>query len=368
MQVTAGAKDHATLIRRDGIEGILECWRSRYQECRISATHGKKLAREVGDVYIFVLFNVMELTGLLHLGEWRQLQQETVEALALAEKNANRPARALCRLTLAWLHVEAMDFQGARDLCEDVEGSILEENPFAFFFHRAVLAKAFVGLGDPQRAAKQFEDVQRRVEADGTGLDFTIYTQFYHCFGEYCLLTGDIAQARTRAIQLHDYAAPAPDRNHLALAYGLLARIAFAAGDLEDARTQLSRALATLDNANLPLAAWRIYLAAAEIYAGLGETDKASQYRALFENVIQTLAQNFAAEDPLRGIIVGGYRDQERRIHRGTFAAVNWFDPCPHATRIFAGGWSWRVVAAFPGTIRFGVKSKRIGGANREGR
>ena len=304
MQVTAGAKDHATLIRRDGIEGILECWRSRYQECRISATHGKKLAREVGDVYIFVLFNVMESTALLHLGEWRQLQQETVEALALAEKNANRPARALCRLTLAWLHVEAMDFQGARDLCEDVEGSILEENPFAFFFHRAVLAKAFVGLGDPQRASKQFEDVQRRVETDGTGLDFTIYTQFYHCFGEYCLLTGDIAQARTRAIQLRNYAAPAPDRNHLALAYGLLARIAFAAGNLEDARAQLSRALATLDDANLPLAAWRIYLAAAEIYASLGETDKASQYRALFENVIQTLAQNFAAEDPLRASLL----------------------------------------------------------------
>ena len=60
MQVTAAAKDHATLIRRDGIEGILECSRSRYQECRISATHGKKLSREVGDIYIFVLFNVME--------------------------------------------------------------------------------------------------------------------------------------------------------------------------------------------------------------------------------------------------------------------------------------------------------------------
>ena len=186
------------------------------------------------------------------------------------------------RLTLAWLHVEAMDFQGARELCEEVDDTILEENPFAFFFHRAVLAKAFVGLNDPQRALKQFEDVQRRVDADGTGLDFTIYTQFYHCFGEYCLLVGDIAQARTRAAQLRDYAAPAPDRNHLALAYGLLARIALAAGDLDDARAQLSRALATLDNANLPLAAWRIYLTAAEICESLGEASKASEYRRAF--------------------------------------------------------------------------------------
>ena len=304
MEVTAKAKDHATLIRRDGIEGILECSRSRYQECRVSATHGKKLAREVGDVYIFVLFNVMESTALLHLGEWRQLQQETVEALALAEKNANRPARALCRLTLAWLHVEAMDFEGARDLCDDVDAAILEENPFAFFFRAAVLAKACVGLGDRQGALKHVQEVVRRVEADGTGLDFTIYTQFYHCFAEYCLLTGDLAQAKVRATQLHDYAAPAPDRNHLALAYGLLARIAFAAGEIEEARAQLAKAIATLDNANLPLAAWRIYLAAAEIYDGLGEKARAAEARGNYETVLQTLAQNFAADDRLRSSLL----------------------------------------------------------------
>ena len=193
-----------------------------------------------------------------------------------------------------------MDFQGARELCEQIDDTILDENPFAFFFHRAVLAKAFVGLNDRQSALKQLDDVQRRVDADGTGLDFTISTQFYHCFGEYCLLVGDIDQARTRAAQLRDYAAPAPDRNHLALAYGLLARIALAAGDLDDARAQLSRALATLDNADMPLAAWRVYQTAAEVFESFGETSKVSEYRRRFEDVIRTLAQNFDPEDRLR--------------------------------------------------------------------
>ena len=304
MQLTADARDHATLIKRHGIEGILECWKSRYQECRLSATQGKVLAREVGDIYVFVLFNVMEATALLHLGEWRQLQQETAEALALAQKNANRPASALCRLTLAWLHVEAMDFQGARELCEEIDDAILEEYPFAFYFHHAVLAKAFVGLKQPQSALKQLDDIQRRVEADGTGLDFTISTQFYHCFGEYFLLVGDIAQARTRAIQLREYSAPAPDKNHLALAYGLLARIALAAGDLDDAQAQLTSALETLGNADLPLAAWRIYLTAAEIYESLGEANQASKYRALFENMMRTLAHNFDTDDGLRASVL----------------------------------------------------------------
>ena len=193
---------------------------------------------------------------------------------------------------------------GARKLCEEVDDAILDENPFAFFFHRAVLAKAFVGLNDRQGALKQFEDVQRKVDADGTGLDFTIYTQFYHCFAEYCLLVGDFGQARTRATQLYEYAAPAPDRNHLALAYGLLARIAHAAGDLDDARAQLSRALTTLDDADLPLAAWRIYQAAAEICQSLGEISKASEYRRRFEKVMRTLAQNFDPDDRLRASLL----------------------------------------------------------------
>ena len=77
----------------------------------------------------------------------------------------------MCRLTLAWLHVEAMDFEGARALCEGVDENTLNENQFAYFFQRAVLAKAFVGLRDLQRASHQFDDVQRRLEQDGIPLD-----------------------------------------------------------------------------------------------------------------------------------------------------------------------------------------------------
>ena len=106
----------------------------------------------------------------------------------------------------------------------------------------------------------------------------------------------------------------------MALAYGLLARIAFAAGDLEEARGQLARALETLDNENLPLAAWRIYLAAAEIFQGLGEPDKAAQYRGLFENVVRTLAQNFDAEDRLRASLLAAL--EPNRFGRSALPAV----------------------------------------------
>ncbi|HMM90126.1 AAA family ATPase [Bradyrhizobium sp.] len=299
LELSAAAQDHGTLIRRYGIEGILDCWRSRYRECRHSATLGKRLASESGDVYVFVLFNVLESTALLHLGEWRDLQRETMTALELANKNGNEQASALCRLTLAWLHVEAMDFDGARALCEGVDENTLNENQFAYFFQRAVLAKAFVGLGDPQRANKQFVDVQRRLEQDGIPLDFTISTQLYYCLGEYCLQVAEFDQARRWAIQLRDYAAPAPDQNHLALAHGLLARIAFAVGDRDEALEHLGRALAIVDKANFPLAAWRIYRGAAKIFESIGEADDATTYRLRFESVLRTLARNFDHGDAL---------------------------------------------------------------------
>jgi DNA-binding winged helix-turn-helix (wHTH) protein/tetratricopeptide (TPR) repeat protein len=299
LRVTAGARDHGTLIRRYGIEGILECLRSRYDACRRSGTDGKRLAQEVGDVYIFVLFNVMESTALIHLGQWRRLQQETAAALALAERNANRPAIALCRLTLAWLHVEAMDFDGARDLCERVDATVLEENPFAFFFQRAVLAKAFVGMNESRRALNQFESVKRRLDSDGIMLDYTIYAQLQHCLGEYSLHVGDTGQARRAADELRDHVARAPDLNHLAQALGLLARIAFAAGDWDEAQAHLSRGLSIVETTNFPLAAWRVYDSAAEILGKVGETDKAATFRRRFADILSGLAENFSPDDRL---------------------------------------------------------------------
>lgn len=305
LRSTAEARDHATLIRRYGIEGLLGCFRALYEECRRACNEGKRLAQEVGDVYVFVLFNVLASTALIHLGQWRLLQRETVAALALAEKNANRPAIALCRLTLAWLHVEAMDFDGARDLCQAVDDLVLDENPFAYLFQRAVLAKAFVGMNEPEPARKQFDDVTRRLDSDGISLDYTIYTQLYHCLGEYGLQVGDTSLARTSAVKMYEFAAPAPDRNHLAQAHGLLARIALAVGNLEEARAQLSRALSTLGDLDLPLAAWRVYLAASEVLERAGERADAAEYRGRFEHVIRVLAENFDPGDRMRSSLLG---------------------------------------------------------------
>jgi tetratricopeptide (TPR) repeat protein len=306
LQLTDGAKDHGTLIRRYGIEGILKCATSDYAEVCVAATKGKAMSRAAGDVFIFVLFNVLEATALLHLGEWRALRSETLAALTLAEKNANHPARLLCQLTLAWLHAEALDFDGARTICEAVSEPVFTDNPFAFYFRRAVLAKSYVGAGRLPEALPHINAIQRHLEADGGDLDFTIYTQFYHCLSEYYVGIGDLPHARAAADRLHAYTSGAPDRNHLALAYGARAKIAMAEENFQEAGRHLDQAFDTLGTAYFPLAAVRIHLLAAEFYWRTGDVASAARQRNNYEAVVLRLAGNFDAGDAMMVSLTDG--------------------------------------------------------------
>ena len=43
IELSASATNYGILIRRNGISGIVDCWRSRYQECRRAGTEGKAI-------------------------------------------------------------------------------------------------------------------------------------------------------------------------------------------------------------------------------------------------------------------------------------------------------------------------------------
>ncbi len=318
IELSASATNYGILIRRYGISGIVDCWRSRYHECRRAGMEGKRLARLAGDVYTFVLFNVLESIALIHLGKWRELRREITAGLELAVRNANGPSSALCRLTLAWLHVEAMDFDGARELCESVDDSLLVGDQSTYFHKRAVLAKACVGLNDPSGARRQFDDIERRRLEEGIDIEFTAATQVYHCLGEYYLQVDDFTQAQSCARQLHDYVASAPDLNHLAQAHGLLARTALALGDSAAAQLHVSRALEIVDNADFPIASWRAYRTAAEIFAKYGDLDRAATYRLRFVETIQRLAQNFEPDDRLYKSLLAGLATRTAQLEAVT--------------------------------------------------
>jgi tetratricopeptide (TPR) repeat protein len=204
---------------------------------------------------------------------------------------------------VAWLHLEALDFAGARKCCEEALDPAVEENPVNFFFGRNLLAKANLGLGNYPAAIQQLNEITRRIE-DGVRMETVFNPLFYHTFCEYWLAVGDLARAREMATRLYELAALPPELTYLALAHRLLAKIAIDEGNLQEARKQLLHAISIIEKAELPLAAWRVYATAAEFHETAGEMDQAVEFRCRCEKVIHLLAETFDQDDPLRSSLL----------------------------------------------------------------
>jgi len=313
VEVMGEAQELGILKRRCSIQSVLAYMSSNYQECCVATKRGQELAQATGDVYFFVLYNFIGAFALLHLGEWHTLQQSVAAALAMTERNANQPASVLCQLTIAWLRAEALDFVDARKGCAETVDTPAEANPLVFFVGRNLLAKACLGLHDYPAAFAQFNEIIRRIEVDGIDMDATIYPQFYHNFCEYWLEVGDLARAREQATRLYEIAAAPPERTYLALAYRLLAKIAIAERNFADARDQLSRAISIIEQAKLPLAAWRVYATAATLHAGLGEAREAAIWQSRSKQAIDALANTLHQDDPLRSSLLAGFVAENER-------------------------------------------------------
>jgi ATP/maltotriose-dependent transcriptional regulator MalT len=278
----------------------------------VTAKKAQDLARAGGDIYLLNLISTLQTFSFLHLGEWRKLQQSVAAALAIIDKNGNRQDSVLCRLTIAWLHAEALDFEGARRLCEGALDPKVEANPFVFFMGRTLLAKACLRLRDYTAAMAQFSQIIRRIEIDGIAIDSTVAPHFYRDFSEYWLTIGDLRQARVQAMRLYDITAPPPDRTYLALAHRLLAKISLAEGDKAGASAQISRAIAIVEQGEYPIAAWRVFATAAHIARLHGKSEDAATFHARAEKIIFGLAANLDLDDPLRLSLLAGFEERAR--------------------------------------------------------
>ncbi|MCI0598379.1 MAG: AAA family ATPase [Beijerinckiaceae bacterium] len=312
VRMISDASDPRIVTRRCGIKSTLELTTSNYLDCCIAADSCQETLRERGDLYSYVIFNTFSAFSLLRLGAWREMRQRLSAALVLTEKNANRQVNCLPHLMTAWLHIEALDFKGARQRCEAALDPEVEENPVNFFLGRNLLAKANLGLGDYPSAQRQFQEITRRIEVDGVIMETVFYPLFYHSRCEYALAVGDLAQARKEAARLYGVAKLPPERTYLALSHRLFAKIAMAEGGLEEARTQLSRAVSIVEQTELPLAAWRVYATAAEFHESVAELEKAARFMCRCEKVISSLANSFDREDALRSSLITAYYEEAR--------------------------------------------------------
>jgi DNA-binding winged helix-turn-helix (wHTH) protein/tetratricopeptide (TPR) repeat protein len=300
LDVTVNATDPVTVLRRHVIQSFQSFFSGDHATCRNAARFCKEQSGDGGDTFLYAVWNTLETLSLIYLGDWRTARHNSLVAVDLAERNVNPAARIIARLTMAWLHAEAGDFEGAKTWCDEDMDPGLAASPFIFFLHCTVLAKILSGLRQDAAALARFQSAIDHVDNAGVDIELSMKFDFTHSWGDHWLRMGDLGRARTAADELRAMSEQAPNRYFLALAHRLLAKIAIDEGHDKEAQDQIARAMTCIESAARPHAAWRVWLTAAAIHERAGDRDAAERFRAKSADNLRILTEAMDPEDPLR--------------------------------------------------------------------
>ena len=263
----AESQDLSMRMRRCSMEMVLEFLSSNYPACCDATRRGRELARMVGDVYLFALYNTVEAFALLYLGEWGEVREIVASALAISERNVNPQASALCRpddrMAARRSDRNSRAPQAVRKkrsirLLKRIRSVSLSAGPC---WRKPISGWAIC----PWRASSSMRS-SRRIEIAGVPMESLIVPHYFLNCCDYWLEAGDLDQAQKAAARLHEITGAAPDRPFLALVAqrdGTESRWRgkFPSGQIAfvPRPSQLSA------HARLPLAAWRVYATAARL-------------------------------------------------------------------------------------------------------
>ena len=289
---------HARLTQHISVE----LFASRYRPAWETAEEALTLSRTLGDGYMFMVGHYFCGLALLHLGEWGKLRQVADHSKQVFDwNNAALPIRLHHQIIMGWLHVEACDFAGAKAYCEEaLSDSLAVKATFISVHCSAILGKALLGLGDLEGAIQCFETVFQAEKNETLPIFWNYFYPACQGAGETWLSLGELGKARHYAQRLHDLSVGAPERTYLALSHRLFAEIAMEEEALDEADLQITEALGIVENAEIPLAAWRVYATAEKLHHLRGETGRANECRFKMQHAIGLLLGSLQDADALR--------------------------------------------------------------------
>ena len=277
---------------------FFETFRSGEREACRAADEGMQLALELGDSFLYISCQYFKAWALLHLGEWGAALDLIKGSIVLSEKDGHGTAITVLRVLQARLHAQAMDFTGARDICQQALLRAREGSPR--FLTLIMLGEAYLGLGELDLAADCFEEVLERSGEGPFSLDWIFRMPLQRALSELWLERGDFDRARQEASQLCELATASGQRTYLALGRRQLATIALAEKSDWEAKAQLQLAFQAMHDAETPLAEWRVLRTAAELADRRGRQDEADALRARSMECVRRLAGSLAGHEPLR--------------------------------------------------------------------
>lgn len=291
---------HSRLTQHSYIEMLA----SRYRHACTTAEEALALSRTLGDGYMFMIGHYYYGLALLHSGDWGRLREVSEESRRAFQRNcddASLPLRLHSQILIAWLHVEAGDFESAKVICEEALAPAI--GPWATFIRvhfSAIHGRALLGLGDYEGAIRCFEIFFQSERDESLPIARNYF--FPACQGacEAWLFLGESGKARHYARRLHEFSIDAPERTYLAISLVLLAAISLMEESMDEADARLAEALEIAANAEIPLAAWRVYGAAEKFHDLCGDAELAAQYRLRKRQAIKQLLGSLHEADPLR--------------------------------------------------------------------
>jgi hypothetical protein len=229
------------------------------------------------------------------------MQRGLADEIELTERNAHPLWTAVYRLQMAWLSAEAFAFGRVEEIASDAlargreAGHALSQTLGAM-----LLATARLGRGEVAAAEVALQEIDGRLARSGVEVEWPLRPRLELTRTDLALARGALDEARRHADALLELASATGERTYQALARRARVLAALRSGATAEAATEIEAALATLHDADAPLAAWRVHVAAAEVDEARRRKAKAREHRAAAAAVLRRLERSLAAGDPLR--------------------------------------------------------------------
>src|SRR5215471_4186739 len=214
-----------------------------------------------------MMVNFFALSGmtlaLLFSGRWGDLMRLVRTGKEIAERNGNAPWLFIFRE--AWLRTVALDFDGARALCDTVTHAATQ--------YPTGQPETFAQVLDTEATPKFFLHWYWRMNAQ-LGMS------------EAWLAAGNLRNARTEADRFLDAASSTSEPNLLALASDVEARVSMAAKDWPHAEQHIESALAIVEKFDIPTTGWRVHATRSDLARSVKDDTAAEHHRARAEAVV----------------------------------------------------------------------------------
>jgi DNA-binding winged helix-turn-helix (wHTH) protein len=253
--------------------------------------------------------DALAILPLVFLGEWGAALEEFAAAMAEARKNVNENNILWLQVHQAWLHLHAQDFMGALAICRSaltlLRDPVLRAAPPPQL-RRALICSgtASAAVGDHARALEDFSAAASDMDRQTVFLDWFWRMPLAAGLTELWLAKGDGDRARLEAERLLDISLATEERTWQGLAWEINARVALANRDEARARDCIVRGVSTVQDFEVPLAAWQVHATAAQIEEESGNLESARLHRDVSRATIMQLANSLPEQEPLRKIFL----------------------------------------------------------------